>query len=339
MSQFRKFTSIESFAHVYRGQERYNERGVIPYGAKIKLHGTNAAVRVSADNTVTAQKRTSDISIDADNCGFANWVSLTHDAWAMPPARDLDTESYRGDIIYYGEWAGPGVQKGDAVCMLNKKYFFIYAVYDEISDTMIVSPDAIEATIPDLDDVVVVPYHDVYTTPINFLSAKQCDEFATLISAEVDKIGERDPFIYGIFGVEGPGEGLVLTPLCGPDGDITDGYVDAYWYNTFIFKVKTEAHSVNKTKERASKDLTVPEGVEEFVEQFVTEARCMQGLNEIAPYASPEATGSFLKWMGQDVHKESVEELAEAGLEWKDVQKYVMKASRTWWLEKCAEIL
>lgn len=337
MTGFRKFTSIESFAHVYRGQEYFDKKAVVHYGAKIKLHGTNAAVRVTPDGYAFAQSRSRDISVEDDNAGFAAFVSDTHDAWGFPPAA-ADDFNPSDEIIYYGEWAGKGIQKNDAVCQLDQKYFFVFAVYFVNADTYVVDPDMIEKMIPDLDQVLVLPWDICWTAPVDFNNAEACTKFANGLANSVADIGERDPFIYGVFGVDGPGEGWVVTPLCNPQMDPRKtGTVDAYWYERLTFKVKTEAHAVKKGPS-ASKEFVVPEGVPEFVTMFVTNARCEQGLSEVGGVADLSLTGEFLKWIGQDVKKESVEELSDAGLDWKDVTKHVNLSARDWWVEKCKEI-
>lgn len=338
MSEFNKFTSIESFAHVYRGQEFFDARAVVTYGAKIKLHGTNAAVRVDGNNNVHAQSRSRDITPTTDNCGFARWVHEHEASWKFPNS-ELTTRKFIGDVTYYGEWAGKGIQKGDAVAKLDQKYFFIFAV--ENDGKMFVDPAAIESFIPDLDDVIVLPWDMTFDTPVNFNDADQCQTFADMLNGEVKAVEEQDPFIYGIFGVEGPGEGWVLCPMYNPgETDIEKmSFVDRHWYNYMTFKVKTDAHMVQKTKKAVSKDIEVPAGVVEFVAMFVTPARCEQGLTEIGGVAVMSNTGNFLKWLGQDVKKESETELADAGLEWKDVTKHVTKAAQVWFIGKTREIV
>jgi len=336
MSGFNKFTSIESFAHVFRGQDFYDEKAVVHYGAKIKLHGTNAAVRITSGGatpaTVTAQSRSRDITPETDNCGFARWVADNEDAWLSVTAEGAP------DITFFGEWAGKGIQKGDAVTKLDQKYFFVFAV--QIEDEMITTPADIEDCIPDLDDVVVLPWDMVFEQTVDFNDPDQCQSFADLLNEHVKRIGERDPFIHGIFGVEGPGEGWVVSPICNPGEDPLEGKLDVYWYNVLAFKVKTEAHMVQKTKKAASKDIEVPAGVVEFVEMFVTPARCEQGVTEACGGdATPENTGAFLKWIGQDIKKESEQELSDAGLEWKDVTRHVTQAARQWYLDKAQEIV
>lgn len=336
MTDFNKFTSIESFAHVFRGQEYFGERAVVHYGAKIKLHGTNAAVRVSSGGavpaTVTAQSRSRDITPEMDNCGFARWVAANEDAWFTTTAEGAP------DITFFGEWAGKGIQKGDAVTKLDQKYFFIFAV--QIEDQMITTPADIEEIIPDLDDVIVLPWDMVFEQVVDFNDPAACQSFADLLSEKIKRVGERDPFIHGIFGIEGPGEGWVISPICNPGTDPLEGTLDRHWYNTLAFKVKTEAHMVQKTKKAVSKDIEVPEGVAGFIEMFVTPARCEQGLTEACGgEASLRHTGDFLKWMGQNVKKESATELADAGLEWKDVTKHLTQAARQWFIDKTKEIV
>lgn len=331
MGAFTKFTSIESFAHVYRNQQRFETEKIVKvhYGAKIKLHGTNAAVRIDGD-TVTAQSRSRDITPEQDNAGFAKWVHDNEDAWRFKSKTDI------GPVIFYGEWAGKGIQKNDAVTKLDGKYFFIFAV--QIGETMVTTPADIEEAIPDLDDVLVLPWDMIFTDVVDYSDPDLCQTFSDLLNEQVKRIGERDPFIYNIFGVDGPGEGWVISPICNPGDDPLEGTLDRYWYNTLAFKVKTEAHSVKKSKP-ASVKVEVPEGVDEFVDMFVTVPRCEQALTEgCDSVAAPERTGDFLKWIGGDIKKESVAELEDAGLEWKQVQKHVATAARRWFLNKCKEI-
>jgi len=335
-NKFTKFTSIKSFAYVFRGQDYFDNKPVVNYGAKIKLHGTNAGVRVSAGvaspATVTAQFRSRDITLETDNYGFAHWVVENEEAWSSVVTEDIS------DITFFGEWAGKGIQKGDAVTKLDQKYFFVFAA--RIGDHMVTTPADIEELIPDLDDVLVLPWDMIFENEVDYNDPDACQHFADLLNEKVKEVGERDPFIYEIFGVEGPGEGWVVSPICNPGEDPLEGNLDVRWHNTLVFKVKTEAHMVQKTKKPASKDVEVPAGVLEFVKMFVTPARCEQGLTEACSgVALIKNIGPFLKWIGQDIKKESVLELADAGLGWKDVSRHVTQASRQWYLDKAQEII
>jgi RNA ligase len=319
---FAKFPSIESFGHVWRHMNRKFAPAPVEYGAKIKLHGTNGAVRVHKDGTVVAQSRSRDLTLDDDNAGFAAWVKAHEDKWRIHKGLFTDFNT----VIFYGEWAGRGIQKNDAVTKLNGKYFFVFAIqFDDIVYT-----DWAEGTLPDIDNLLTLPWHGE-TFVIDFTSTEKANVHIDRINAEVEAIGERDPFIFDIFGVEGPGEGLVLMPICGEDGIHRDDF------SALMFKAKSEAHRVKASEKAVSSRIGIPDGVLEFVDMFVTDARCEQSLNEACD-GIPEKprTADFLKWMGNDVMKESVVELLEMGLTWKDVAGHVNKAAVRWFLQKCA---
>ncbi len=205
---FEKFPSLESFGHVWRYHATLIGGKIVTYRAKIKLHGTNAAIRVE-DGTVTGQKRTSDVFVGADNAGFAAWLEPRKEFW------NLDPEDVPHTVTYFGEWAGPGVQSGDAVAQLDKKYFFIFAV--KIDDEMFVEPEQIESYLPHdagaaLDDVIVLPWADLPAIEIDFSNPTTADARAEFMSEAAEKAGEVDPFIKDMFGVEGHGEGYVWVP-------------------------------------------------------------------------------------------------------------------------------
>ena len=110
---FNKFPSIESFAHVYKTYSMRFEAPVIQYGAKVKLRGTNAGVTIMPDGKVIPQKRAQsmplkmDLTPQSDNAGFAAWVAKNYHVWSA--------RSRGQPLTIFGEWAGPGIQKKDAV--------------------------------------------------------------------------------------------------------------------------------------------------------------------------------------------------------------------------------
>ena len=48
--------------------------------------------------------------------------------------------------------------------------------------------------------------------------------------------------------------------------------------------------------------------------------------------------GPFLKWMGQDIQKETVDELEASGLTWSQVVKRINWAARNWYLKRIEEL-
>lgn len=66
-----------------------------------KIDGTNAIIHVAEDGVVSAGSRTRWVTPEKDNFGFASWVAAHAEE-----LREL------GPGYHYGEWWGPGIQRG-----------------------------------------------------------------------------------------------------------------------------------------------------------------------------------------------------------------------------------
>jgi len=311
MASFTKFPSIDSFAHVYRRQAKSFDPARVVYGAKIKLHGTNAGIRVSTSGEVVAQSRNRDLSVDSDNFDFAAWLEGVKPLFAACTQIE--------DAVFFGEWAGPGVQPTDAVSKTDRRRFYVFAI--QIGEMMHYDPEFIRLLTPAHPDIEILPLE--FEISVDFGGGT--GEIIDRVNDAVDAISTEDPYIARMFGVSDAGEGLVLAPIA-PTGILN--------WPEVTFKAKSEAHRVKKAGKAVSEKLGIPTGAREFVEAFVTDARCQQGLTEACGgVADPQRIPDFLKWMGGDVKKESEAELIEMGLEWKAVAKFVNGASVRWF--KC----
>lgn len=65
-----------------------------------KIDGTNACVVIGEDGSVAAQSRSRLVTPEADNYGFARWVSENQEALLQ-----------LGPGYHYGEWWGAGIQR------------------------------------------------------------------------------------------------------------------------------------------------------------------------------------------------------------------------------------
>lgn len=332
MPEFRKWKSINKFSDAYAKAQKFGVKEFC-YCGKIKLHGTNAGIHLE-DGVLYPQKRSSFITVDNDNCGFAEFVSNLE--------YNCVTVFSRG-IILYGEWAGPGVQKGDAVTQIENKTFFIFSIYDVSADYWYFSPSAIEFVVRDIfgdnyqdKRIRVLPWA---TEPITLDFSRQgdCQQFIDSVMKQVDEvIAKEDPYIKEAFGVRGTGEGLVMYGIRGKSFDGSD--LENSVVFDYIFKAKTEAHSVQKSKNRNHVAPERPEGVDDFIEMFYTEQRFEQMLNQIGGEATREKTGQFMKAVMSDVYKESEQEILLANFEWKDVPRYATPIVKAWWFKKCDEL-
>lgn len=65
-----------------------------------KIDGTNALISISEDGTIRAGSRSRWITPEADNFGFARWVS-----------ENAEEIAKLGPGLHYGEWYGAGIQR------------------------------------------------------------------------------------------------------------------------------------------------------------------------------------------------------------------------------------
>ncbi len=324
---FVKWTSIELLHNVKRELDARNQAFQLTYCAKVKLHGTNAGVRITSSGNVAAQKRTQIISPEADNAGFAAWVAENTSYFSQ-----LKGDSH---LTIFGEWCGSNIQKGVAISQLERKVFAVFAIQyggagKEIAKLEI-RPDVIRKKLPEHEDIFVLPY---YGEPValNFGDGQQLQAAATQINQMVEAVETVDPWAKANFGIEGMGEGLVMYP------QIKD-LVERDRYTQLIFKAKGEKHRVVKAKKAVQIEPEVAQGIAEFVDLFVTEARLQQALTEACDSEiNMKQMGQFLKWISLDILKESEAELAAADLTWKQVNKSVNSAARSWYTNKVTNI-
>jgi hypothetical protein len=329
MSQIVKWTEIENFHTLRRELQKFPELlpagPVVMYCAKVKLHGTNAGVRIDPDGTVTAQSRTQVITPASDNCGFARWVDGHREHFSKLAGQFPK--------IVYGEWCGPGIQKGVAVSSIPKKIFAVFAIRVLNSlDTVYTGPEALEATLEGIPDVHVLPWYNggqkftLDWSADSDLLQPSLDE----INARVADVEKKDPWVHSVFGVEGVGEGLVFYAL---DGAVVLTYKHVA---DLMFKAKGEKHAVTARTKPAQSDPTVAANLDAFIDIVLTPARLEQGAmnsqtRDCRGLYDVRDMGNFLKWITSDVLRECRTEREAAGIDEKTAANAVMKSARNWY--------
>lgn len=315
--------SIELLHNVVRTLALLEEQGhrppVVRYRAKVKLHGSNCAVQVHPGGLV-AQSRTAILTPTSDYKGFAAWVHA-HAAWFA---------SLQPGIVVFGEWCGPGVEKGMAISAVADKVFAVFAVRD--GDRVIHDPDELRARLPAAGapaNLHVLPWEDDEFV-VDYGSRAALDAVAQALNERIAGVEREDPWVKRTFGISGLGEGLVLYPL---EVDGAAASADPESLARLMFKAKGEKHRTAGTKTAVQVDASVVGSVAEFVALMVTEARLQQGVATACGGAiEPAHTGKFLAWVTADVRKESSAELAASGLTWQQVEKAVQQRARAWYL-------
>lgn len=317
---------IESFHNIRKYAKEHpeicNGDMNISYRGKVKLHGTNAAVQLLKTDEVVAQSRTTILTPHSDNAGFAKWVADNERAWRA--ARPTDAE-----IIVFGEWCGPGIQKGVAVNEIHKRVFAVFAVYSITSNHLTVDPkniiDLIGVNVP---DVYVLPWA---TDPILVdwaASAEVLQPIVDKINGFVAEVERCDPWVKKTFSVEGLGEGLVFYPRPCENRET---------FANLVFKAKGEKHKVVASKSPAQIDPEAAASADAFAKMVLTEARLEQGVESVGGLDTKN-TGKFLEWIVKDVMKETTDELVASNLEWKQVSRPISDTARKWYIGKCKNI-
>lgn len=365
------FHNIRKFIRVDPGEwwhkkELFSGTSEVVYRAKVKLHGTNAAVRVSMDGTVTAQSRTNIITPESDNAGFARWVKNNEEAWrnAFKVESKFDGAVHYLNAIVYGEWIGPGIQKGVAVSEIPKKSFAVFALRfmdkdEDPGDMLMVEPDRIEMYgLHKIPDTYILPWYshpchhgcDTNITNLLTIDWKQTDEELSKTIAPVNdwvaEVEANDPWVQATFGVKGTGEGLVFYPM----SEAHKGSMESF--TNLCFKAKGEKHKNIATAKPVQVSAEAAASLDAFVSMVLTEARLEQGARAILGEHKHEDklsclfcttgaltydmknTGKFVNWVSADVEKETQDELAASGLTFKQVQKAISDKARAWYIAK-----
>lgn len=326
-----KWPSIESLAHVVKWADRFLDRNRVFYQGKVKLHGTNAAFRFARNGKVIAQKRgavtgrfPSDDAVPTEMAHFG-FTSFVRDQIEKGPPSKAFRDGL--DVIFHGEWCGPGIQKGVACSAVDHKFMAIFAAEVVTDDNergqFVVDPPKIRDLMgSDFitfhgDTIKVMPYHTM-VYEVDFSDKVKLKATAERIDGIVKSIDDKDPLIESWFGVEGIGEGLVFYP---------SGVTDTETMARLMFKAKGEKHQVTKTRTSAPVDFEKMASIQILVDSIVTDARLEQGLTEVFGEEDPDVRrmGDFLKWVGSDVKKECQEEVAASGFDWKEISKHVTK--------------
>jgi len=343
-----KFTKIQQFNNVVSLVRKFPETydKPITFRGTVKLHGTNAGVRIAPDGAITVQSRNREITVEDDNCGFASFVQsrrTTFQAIAETIRDYCDGEADAEEITIFGEWIGLGIQKGVALNKLERRQFVIFAVtvpnWERYAycgnapfegDTYIplyCLPDDILEHKEGWNDIYCVDTREAYDAEITIDFS---DRTNTAMAAEdltklTQLVDEQCPW-GSLMGVEGVGEGIVWKPVL---NDREYGNTDLF------FKTKGQSHTKSKVHTmKVTQDPAVVKSVDAFVLKACNADRLDQGLEYIKEMGKPismQSTGLYLQWVGNDVKTELADDLEASGLTWKHVAKAVNADALNHW--------
>jgi hypothetical protein len=327
MPHFISFPKISQFNSLIQSLKM---DGSITFHGTVKLHGTNSAICVQND-TIWTQSRENVITPAKDNCGFSTYFSSAERQVAVFDIVNKLRSTYNISkdkvVALFGEWVGPGVQKGVAISKLPSKSFFLFAI--RVVNTEKVITESNQEGI--FKEDLWLPINGISNHSIHFYNVEDYKTFSLTIDLNdpksqvayiqslVDEVEKQCP-IAKAFNVEGIGEGIVWTADCNG--------------NRLIFKTKGKEHAVTVHKDGGTVQVDTEKlnSLNEFATYAITEARLNQGIEKVFGVEAlvKEKTGNFIKWITNDILTEEAATISSNGLSAKDVQGIISKKAREW---------
>lgn len=284
----------------------------------VKLHGTNAGVTVFPDGEIYIQKRSAAMKLSIVNgpahFGFMQFV-FDNQQWFLKAYEDVKklSEVENPIITFFGEWAGPGIQKGVGISQIPDKKFFIFGVQEQTTGKWIPL-----STIPYNtfnERIWYINMFQKFYVDANMNDAAGLLEQLNTITLEV----EKECPVAKEFGISGIGEGIVWT---GYDSN-----------NNFIrFKVKGDKHQKksNAPKVKNSTEKIDNPGIKEFIDQIDITGRLQQCYHSLYENEVPSKaeTGKVLNWVFNDIVTEEYHLMKELDINVSDLKPHLMVAIR-----------
>ena len=308
------------------------KKPVLKFKGTVKIHGTNAGVSYNNAHGMWAQSKDNIITPEKDNYGFAFFAHSNEEyfieslkSFAAKHNIDLDVNT----ITVYGEWAGESIQKGMGISNIPKSLFVFGVKVSKPGDEDFLSYWIDPSDFPVDEDRRVYNIHDfeTYEIEVDFnrpdVAQNQMIEIMTQVENECP-VAKK-------FGHIGIGEGNVWSV--------------EFKGHTYRFKVKGEKHA-GKTKVKTLKvvDSDRVNKIHEVANKVTPAWRLDQMLTAACGLGNGgnidrSKLGDYLRLVINDVIKEESDIIAEAGLEPKDVNKYVSQIAREYFFDREKEDL
>jgi len=311
--------------------------GKVTFTGTVKLHGTNSAIAMRGEE-YWCQSRENIITPLKDNCGFATHFSGKDKIEAITNIIcDIKKKNgIRDDkiVVLFGEWAGPGVQKGVGISQIPQKSFFLFAIR-VISPVKIITETNQEGR---YESDQWLDIDGIRDHSIRFYNINDYQKFS--VEVDLNSPGDVVAYLQGL--VDAVEKECPVAKALGASG-IGEGIVwEATWKGTRrIFKTKGKEHAVvvHKDGKTVHADTEKVNSIQEFCNYAVTEPRLEQGLEKVFMKIKPtmEKTGDFIKWVVKDVVTEEIDAISKNNLSTKDVSGEIAKRSKDWLHKKINE--
>jgi RNA ligase len=305
---------------------------VISLLGTIKLHGTNGGFIFNDQDGFWIQSKEKIITPENDNAGCAFFCETKKEAFMeiinkIKEKYSIDTSRYT--ICIYFEWVGKGIQKNVSVSNIEKSAFIFGIKIAKPDDKDFVNYwiDPSGFSSPE-NRIYNIRDYKTYSIDVDFnypqLSINKIIEM-TLEVEEKCPVGEA-------FGIEGIGEGLVFSFLT-KNGKL------------MMMKSKGEKHAgKSKVKTLKSVDDEKINKIIDVVNKVTPQWRLEQMLEKQFDLINGgvidvKQLGNYIRLVINDIIKEEMDVISEAGIEPNDINKYVSDVARKYFFQKENELL
>ena len=276
-----------------------------------KLHGENMAVAFSCSE-MWVQGRNQVRTILGDQNGMAAFVEARKESFQFIIDKVTDRHfinTTTHTVVLDGEWAGGNIQRGNAACSGTDKAFYLFDYFRAVNNETGIETlyPTTEIGLPD-KGIYNLQAFESYTITLDFSNPTKCEEDLKALALSI----ENNSPIANHFGLtDNVGEGA---------------YLWCEYKDTMLrLKTKGEKHGGKPKAPRTPKVMVSPEEVlvmETLADKVTPPWRLTQAITE-SNATEMKHLGQVIKWVIADVAKEEAPTLAEAGVELKNLSRYI----------------
>ena len=331
-----KFSKIHQLRHALFEAEKHGVRRVV-YQGTTKIHGANTSVVLSpSGEIVDCQSRNIVLDEDNDAMGFRAWA--THEDRRVVFRAIMSSVRARvpglsNNVVIYGEWCGPGIQRNVAVNDAKSRMWWVFeGVLDNDDRTPVLESYDVSCQGYGLYHVVEA---GAFITSVSLQDENSVNRFVARLSRCVEST-ERSCPVGKFLGLDGCGEGMVFVPLRVTGADLTPTL-----RSKLRFKVKGEKHKATKPKtirEKTPEDLEAEAMAKQLANRFVSEPRMQQAMDWMVETSevskgdllTTKHLGSLIRWINTDIEEEELDLIEKSAISMKDIKRPVSNLVRAW---------
>lgn len=290
---------------------------VINLRGSIKLHGKNASIVYTKDGLMYSQSRETILDEKNNLDGFYEFAKKQEEFIKKEMSNIIDDFDA---VVIYGEWCGPGVQKGSAIANIPRKSYFLFSVIGYKGDTRFWLSNDLTKKFK-CEDIYSIYEYGTYGV---YLDLSDVDKSINAMEQLCNDIDSECPVALS-FGIKGNGEGIVF-------------FYDDPHKGPMPVKVKTLKFATSKNRNKKVIEVT-PEkatSISEFVEYAATKNRIGQGIQimrDTLSVLSKKDVTILVDWVLKDIEKEEFDVLAASNLTMSDITYAVKTKCREFYFD------